>query len=61
MKKDIVPYDIAVKLRKKGFNIDTDFCYNQAGSIIRVGSCPAPQIHEVLKWLREEKNIHIEI
>ena len=61
MKINFVPYDIAVKLRKKGFNIDTDFCYNQAGSIIRVGSCPAPQIHEVLKWLREEKKIHIEV
>lgn len=59
MKEDFVSYDIAVKLRKKGFNIDTDFCYNQDGGIVRVGTCPAPQIHEVLKWLREGKKIFI--
>ena len=61
MKEDFVTYDIAVKLRKKGFNIDTDFCYNQDGGIVKVGSCPAPQIHEVLKWLREERGIFVEI
>ena len=61
MKEDFVTYDIAVKLREKEFNIDTDFCYNQDGGIVRVGTCPAPQIHEVLKWLREEKKLYIEI
>lgn len=61
MKINVVPYDIAVKLRKKGFNIDTDFCYNQDGGIVRVGTFPAPQTHEVLEWLRKEKNLHIEI
>lgn len=61
MKEDFVTYGIAVKLGKKGFNIDTDFCYNQDGGIVRVGTCPAPQIHEVLKWLREEKKIYVAI
>ena len=60
MKEDFVTYELAVKLRKKGFNIDTDFCYNQDGGIVRVGTCPAPQIHEVLKWLREEKKLFVE-
>lgn len=61
MKEDFVGYELAVKLRKKGFNIDTDFCYNQDGGIVRVGTYPAPQIHEVLNWLREEKKIYINI
>lgn len=59
MKEDFVTYGIAVKLGKKGFNIDTDFCYNQDGGIVRVGTYPAPQIHQVLKWLREEKKLYI--
>lgn len=57
MKEDFVTYELAVKLSKKGFNIDTDFCYNQDGGIVRVGTYPAPQIHEVLKWFRKEKRI----
>jgi hypothetical protein len=56
---DFVTYEIAVKLKEKGFNLDTDFCYNQEGCIVRVGSCLAPTISQVLKWLREVKGIDV--
>lgn len=93
MNEDFVSYELAVKLKEKGFN---KFCEN--GYFLKSGieySTPnddrvlvssigerifnteccwfeeeieygrdiiyAPTISQVLKWLREEKNIHIEI
>lgn len=72
MKEDFVSYDIAIKLKEKGFREHVRGHYkserhlsvcsepiNCNGSAS--GDISAPQIHEVLKWLREEKNLHIEI
>lgn len=86
MNDDFVTYELAVKLKEKGFrekcllhygstgdfysnSIDTydrpnqeldysDFlkCFNEGNSI---GLIDAPTISQVLKWLREEKKIHI--
>ena len=84
--EDFVTFEIAKKLKEKGFkeecllhytntgnflsnSIDTyyrpnqeldysDFqeCFNNGNSI---GLVDAPTISQVLKWLREDKNIHI--
>ena len=86
--EDFVPFDLAKKLKDKGFRekcllyysstggffsncIDTyyrpnqeldysDFlkCFNEGNSI---GLIDAPTISQVLKWLREEKKLHIEL
>lgn len=75
--KDFVPYELAVKLKEKGFredciaqvkldntikfnhvfdnNIHTILkCHNKLASYV-----DAPIISQVLKWLREEKNIFV--
>ena len=86
--KDFVTFEIAKKLKEKGFmekcflhyeatggvysnsiyaydspNQELDYsdflkCYNGGNSI---GLIDAPTISQVLKWLREEKELHIEI
>lgn len=75
MNEDFVPYELAVKLKEKGFNrpccgyyhigkgddsfeacISSDFLNSL--NEYRVG---APTISQVLKWLREAKNVFIEI
>ena len=86
MNEDFVPYELAVKLKEKGFRekclyryrnysktlhpnqVETEFarkieyseffkCYN---SYID-NDVDAPTISQVLKWLREEKKIFIDI
>ena len=65
---EIVLFDLAQKLKEKGFKTEnTDWCYLD-GDLVQVKKyiniSPyeyAPTISQVLKWLREEKKIHIEI
>ena len=70
MKEDFVGYDLAVKLKEKGYPQNGNHYYNEKGCIDipaynlsdkDMSDTIAPQIHEVLKWLREEKKIFIEI
>lgn len=88
MKEDFVSYDLAVKLKEKGFKEQcvahyypsgSELVFNQTafrGAIVEdclysYNSLPvecfgrelidAPTIHQVLKWLREENSLHIEI
>lgn len=69
MSDDFIPFELAVKLKEKGFNekcyhyyqkevLLTDNCWNRynRGTADR---CSAPTVSQVLKWLREEKKIHI--
>ena len=86
MKEDFVTYDLAVKLKEKGFNGKCFAYYMPKGSelifnknqfrggivedcLYSNNSLPnecmasdfvdAPTISQVLKWLREEKKIHV--
>ena len=68
--EDIVPFEIAKKLKEKGFRekcmwhyyddtkdiykSSSPQCYNYGGN-----TSDAPTISQVLKWLRDEKYIHI--
>lgn len=69
--KDFISYELAKKLEKKGFDCDNNYGYNEKGDIcvpvynidedqLRTMT-PCPEIHEVLKWLREEKKIYVSI
>ena len=65
MNEDFVTYELAVKLKRKGFDKDTVHYYNELGQICvslvdEEYPYPCPTISQVLKWLREEKKIHIE-
>lgn len=44
---DEIPFELFVKLDKVGFTRRSTYC--------------VPKLDEALKWLRDEKNIHIEI
>ena len=66
---DFVSFEIAKKLKEKGYGESWDYVYNDDGVICipcynlteedTIPMCPAPQIHEVLKWLREETKINV--
>lgn len=73
--KDIVPFELAKKLKEKGYPQRTFGDYDMIGSTYfedgryykdgcicnKNDAYTAPQIHQVLKWLREEKKLHIEL
>lgn len=70
MKEDFVSYGLAIKLKEKGYPQNGDHYFNGRGCIEvpvynfledDMSDTVAPQIHEVLKWLREEKHIAINI
>lgn len=77
MNEDFAPFELAVKLNEKGFNEPCYGYYHCNGGNDSFELCgngdrdflnsknqyrvAAPTISQVLKWLREEKGLHIEI
>ena len=75
MNDDFAPFELAVKLKEKGYPQRTfgeydmqGACYIEDGRFYENGcitevarAYTAPTISQVLKWLREEKKIHISI
>ena len=69
--KDIVPFDLAKKLKEKGFDCKTRYGYLPPMSSLLEAFCDtnwsakngysAPTISQVLKWLRNEKKIFINV
>jgi hypothetical protein len=73
MGKEFVPYELALRLKRLGFDeecfgyYDVDsgyssgyaFCYSDVGSQPEIG-CSAPLYQQVFSWLRE-KNFHVNI
>ena len=66
--EDFLPYELAVKLKEKGFNEDCYTVYNTATMRIErslttwkgyKGVILAPPISQVLKWIREEKDVMV--
>lgn len=67
MTEDFISFDLAKKLKEKGYTLDTAHHYDDNGGIVVSlvefdERCvyPCPEIHQVLKWLREEKAISVE-
>lgn len=74
--EDFVPFEVAKKLKEKGFSCEYPFAmYNEDGEFYPLYSSDkyyyeisdfdsrdfiAPTISQVLKWLREKKKYHIE-
>lgn len=64
---DYCDYDTCVALKELGFNNLVDWYFNEEKSIVsslaryRNTYIPRIPLYEAQKWLREEKNIHIEI
>jgi hypothetical protein len=68
---DFVSYELAQKLESKGFRSDGNYGYNEKGEIcVPVYNidddefntmCSCPEIHEVLKWLRDKKHLYVDI
>lgn len=76
MNEDFVTYELAVKLKEKGFDEPFYFYYRTDDKLIHHAMVTkplvycdkiddevvcAPTISQVLKWLREEKKLHIEV
>lgn len=69
--EDFVPFDLAVKLKEKGFKEKVNAYYGKWENLFDVhpaldmNDCDyrasAPTISQVLKWLREEKDIDLVI
>lgn len=74
--EDFVPFELSVKLKEEGFNTPFYFYYRMDDKFLRHANITnplvycdkiddevviAPTISQVLKWLRKEKKIHIEI
>lgn len=66
MNEDFVSFSLAKKLKEKGHTLDTAHHYDDNGGIVVSlvefdERCvyPCPEIHQVLKWLREEKKINV--
>ena len=80
--ENFVPYELAVKLKEKGFkdncigyydyagkfhynyksaisNKEIYFCHRKYDNIWHRDLIDAPTISQVLKWLREEKKLHV--
>lgn len=67
----VVSFDLAKKLKEKGFREKVNAYYGKHENIFDVHPaldmndacyrCSAPTISQVLKWLREEKEIHISV
>lgn len=57
--EDFVPFSFAKKLKEKGFNYETRDVYERNTLACRYEDIPKPTISQVLKWLREEKNIFV--
>lgn len=59
--EDFVPFELAVKLKEKGFDWETSNMYERNIIACRYEDYPKPTISQVLKWLREEKKIFMTI
>lgn len=68
--EDFIPFKEAQKLKEKRFNGACMYYYTCDGELKNVVTtesakkdavCTAPQIHQVLKWLREKEKIHVQI
>lgn len=71
MKEYFVSYELALKLKEKGFREHVKGHYKSKCQLsvcseplncngVDNGDISAPQIHEVATWLRKEKHLHIE-
>lgn len=58
---DFVTFEIARKLKDKGFDLETSNVYERNTLACRYEDYPKPTISQVLKWLREEKKIYVGI
>ncbi len=58
---DFVTFEIAKKLKDKGFDWETSNVYERNTLACRYEDYPKPTISQVLKWLREEHHLHFEI
>lgn len=61
MNEEFVSYEIAKKLKEKGFDWETKEAYERNIIVCRYEDYPKPTISQVLKWLREEKKIFVAI
>ena len=59
--EEICTYEVCKLAKEKGFNVPTDFCYEQSGCLVRCGSIAAPTQSLLQRWLREEKGIIVEV
>ena len=55
MKEDYVSFELAKKLKEKGFDWETRELYEKNILCCRYENYPKPTISQVLKWLREKK------
>lgn len=65
MNENFILFELAVKLKEKGYPQDDFIGYDEFGALC-IGDehsivCASPTISQVLKWLRKEKKIYVSI
>lgn len=58
---EFVTFEIAKNLKEKGFDWETSNMYEKNIIACRYEDYPKPTISQTLKWLREVKELHVEI
>ena len=65
MNEDFVTYELAVKLKEKGYPQEGLVRIDEQGKLYlgdeNNDGCAAPTIPNILKWLREEHHLHFEV
>ena len=56
--EEICTYEVCKLAKEKGFDVPTDFCYEQNGCLVRCGSIAAPTQSLLQRWLREERGYY---
>ena len=54
--EDFVSFELAKKLQEKGFRYDKE---NRLDRLFMVEGINHPTIYQVLKWLRDDKQLHV--
>ena len=61
MNEDYVPFELAKKLKENEFDWEVREIYERNILMCRYENYPKPTISQTLKWMRECKNIYVQI
>lgn len=58
MKREFVPYDIALAMKELGFNFTGDYPYFEQSKCLENGYTYSPLYQQAFRWFREKYGLH---